>query len=102
MTRGQVGLLGLTCTTLSFAASRRLIPAHSISVQFSVQVLGHLLDRFAVRRLHDMRVDAERCACICMPELSLRRLDGCAGVYEQGCVHVPEGMEARTRDPEPV
>src|SRR6516162_621182 len=30
MTRGQVGLLGLTCTTLSFATSRRLIPAHSI------------------------------------------------------------------------
>ena|SRR5882724_7542051 len=29
MTRGQVGSLRLTCTTLSFATSRRFIPAHS-------------------------------------------------------------------------
>jgi len=29
MTRGQVGSLGLTCTTLAFATSRRFIPAHS-------------------------------------------------------------------------
>jgi hypothetical protein len=29
MTQGQVGLLGLTCTALSSATSRRLIPAHS-------------------------------------------------------------------------
>ena len=29
MTRGQVGSLRLTCTTLAFATSRRFIPAHS-------------------------------------------------------------------------
>jgi hypothetical protein len=29
MTRGQVGSLRLTCTTFSFATSRRFIPAHS-------------------------------------------------------------------------
>src|SRR5213082_2572985 len=29
MTRGQVGALRLTCTTLAFATSRRFIPAHS-------------------------------------------------------------------------
>jgi hypothetical protein len=29
MTRGQVGSLRLTCTTLSFATPRRFIPAHS-------------------------------------------------------------------------
>ncbi len=29
MTRGQVGSLCLTCTTLAFATSRRFIPAHS-------------------------------------------------------------------------
>jgi len=35
MTRGQVGSLRLTCTTLSFATSRRFIPAHSNCVQNS-------------------------------------------------------------------
>jgi hypothetical protein len=33
MTRGQVGSLRLTCTTLAFAISRRFIPAHSNLVQ---------------------------------------------------------------------
>src|ERR1700746_2754227 len=33
MTRGQVGSLGLTCTTLSFVTSRRFIPAPSKTVQ---------------------------------------------------------------------
>src|ERR1700722_7254520 len=33
MTRGQVGSLRLTCTTLAFATSRRFIPAHSNCVQ---------------------------------------------------------------------
>src|SRR5258706_4734 len=35
MTRGQVGSLRLTCTTLAFATSRRFIPAHSNCVQNS-------------------------------------------------------------------
>jgi hypothetical protein len=40
MTRGQVGSLRLTCTTLSFATSRRFIPAHSNCVQNSAFYRG--------------------------------------------------------------
>src|SRR2546430_13254503 len=37
MTRGQVGSLRLTCTTLAFATSRRFIPAHSDLGPFSAE-----------------------------------------------------------------
>jgi hypothetical protein len=45
MTRGQVGSLRLTCTTLSFATSRRFIPAHSVWVQEAAHLATYPLER---------------------------------------------------------
>lgn len=52
MTRGQVGSLRLTCTTLSFATSRRFIPAHSKWVQLKAPPL---LDESFKKRLEQCR-----------------------------------------------